>query len=593
MKSFKYISIFLVIVIFSSCTDTNILNTKPETEFTSSDIWNDPALAEAYVNRIYDEIPWGVARNAGNVDESRSRSNAGYNVNNALITADNSGFGNWGGNYSSIRKTNKFLANIDNIDFGDAESDGIPLKNRMTGEIHFLRAYFYFNLVSYFGGVPIITEVYELNDDEYKVPRDSFADVIDFIVDDLNKAANLLPEINSGSNNGRASKGVALALKSRVLLYAASDLYNPEENGTITGGYSKPELLGYVDGDPTTRWEAARDAAKEVIDMGIYNLYKPNPSSAAEATQNYGELFTSQKSPEDIFVRYRSNSLNEGYDGWAIAPNGWYGNAGVGAISELVDDYRMADGSKFDRNNPAHVSEPYNNRDPRLAASILYEGNEYRPRPDDLVKYDPAGVGQFGTWERWDSENNEMYREYGLDTRNSIANPWNGNRTGATMLKFLDKSVDIEQADQDLTWRYIRYSEILLNYAEACIELGQEAEAVKYLNMIRERANMPDITVSGEALKEEYRNERRIELVYENKRFFDVRRWMIGPQAYHDVHGVNIVYELQGDNTTAETPTITRIKIMDGKWDDKMYFFPINRDEMNRNDKLIQNPGYN
>lgn len=592
MKSFKHILTFVaVVVIVSSCTD--LLNTKPETEFTSSDIWNDPALAEAYVNRIYDEVPWGVARNAINVDESRNRSGHGFNVNNALITPDNSGFGNWGGNYSSIRKTNKFLGNIANIDFGDAESDGVPLKDRMTGEVHFLRAYFYFNLVSYLGGVPIITEVYELNDDEFKAPRDSFADVIDFIVEDLNKAANLLPETNSGSNNGRASKGAALALKSRVLLYAASDLHNPQKNSSITSGYSNPEFLGYTSGDPTARWQAAREAAKEVIDMGVYSLYKPNPASAEEATQNYGDLFTSQKSPEDIFVRYRSVSLGEGYNGWAIAPNGWYGNAGVGAINELVDAYRMADGSKFDRSNPAHVNEPYKNRDPRFTASILYEGNEYRPRPADLVKYDPVGVGQFGTWEKWDSENNEMYKVYGLDTRNSIANSWNGNRTGATMLKFLDKNVDIQKGNQDLTWRYIRYSEILLNYAEACIELGDEAEARKYLNMIRQRASMPDITATGEDLKEEYRNERRVELVYENKRFFDVRRWMIGPQAYHDVHGVNIVYELQPDNTTAEIPTVTPIKIMDGKWEDKMYFFPISRDEMNRNDMLVQNPGYN
>lgn len=592
MSSFKHLLTFLaVVLIVSSCSD--LLNTKPETEFTSSDIWSDPALAESYINRIYDEVPWGVARNAGNVDESRSRSGAGYNVNNALITADNSGFGNWGGNYSSIRKANKFLANVANIDFGGAESDGVSLKDRMTGEVHFLRAYFYFNLASYLGGVPIITEVYELDDTEYKVPRDSFADVIDFIVQDLDKAASLLPETNSGGNKGRASKGAALALKSRVLLYAASDLHNPQENGSITSGYSNPEYLGYTEGDPTARWEAARDAAKAVIDMGVYSLYKPNPASAEEATKNYGDLFTSQDSPEDIFVRYRSVSLSEGYNGWAIAPNGWYGNAGVGAINELVDAYRMADGSKFDRNNPAHTNEPYNNRDPRFKASILYEGNEYRPRPADLVKYDPVGVGQFGTWEKWDSENNEMYKVYGLDTRNSIANSWNGNRTGATMLKFLDKTVDIQKGNQDLTWRYIRYSEILLNYAEASIELGDEAEARKYLNMIRQRAYMPDITATGEDLVEEYRNERRIELVYENKRFFDVRRWMIGPQAYHDVHGVNIVYELQEDKTTAETPTITPIKIMDGKWEDKMYFFPISRDEMNRNDKLVQNPGYN
>jgi hypothetical protein len=185
-----------------------------------------------------------------------------------------------------------------------------------------------------------------------------------------------------------------------------------------------------------------------------------------------------------------------------------------------------------------------------------------------------------------------MYSVYGLDTRNSIANSWNGNECGATMLKFLNKSVDIQKSFQDLTIRWIRYGEILLNYAEACIELGQDEEARTYINMIRRRSYMPDVTESGDQLRDRYRNERRIELVYEGHRFFDVRRWMIGPEAYHDVHGVQIVYKLNPDHTTATIPTVTPIVIRPGKWDDKAYFFPITRSEMNKNDLLVELPGY-
>lgn len=144
----------------------------------------------------------------------------------------------------------------------------------------------------------------------------------------------------------------------------------------------------------------------------------------------------------------------------------------------------------------------------------------------------------------------------------------------------------------DLTWRYIRYTEILLNYAEACIGLGEDTEARKYLNMIRRRAAMPDITESGAALKERYQNERRIEMAFEDQRFFDVRRWMIGEQAYHPMHGVEIVYKLNPDKSTAEIPTITPVEITTGKWDDKAYFMPISRSEMNKNTTLVQNPGY-
>jgi hypothetical protein len=459
----------------------------------------------------------------------------------------------------------------------------------MLGEVHFLRAYFYFRLTNYYGGVPIIKNVYGLND-SFKIAQSSYADCINFVISDLDSAASMLPVVQSGDNDGRATKGAALSLKSRVLLYAASDLHNPQKNGSVTSGFSHPELLGYTDGDAASRWKAAQDAAKVVIDMGVYSLYKPNPASAEEATQNYSDLFTSTKSVEDIFVKYSSASTGGGYNGWGIAPNGWYGNGGVGALNDLVDAYNMADGSKFERSNPAEAAQPYKNRDPRFYATVLFEGNKYRQRPADLVAYDPIGVGQFGTWETW--SNGAMVPVYGLDTRNSIANSWNGNECGATMLKFLNKSVDIQKGYQDLTLRWIRYGEILLNYAEASIELGQEDEGKVYLNMLRKRAFMPDISTTGSALMADYRNERRIEMVYEDQRFFDVRRWMIGPAAYHDVHGVQIVYKLNPDHTTATIPTVTPIVIRPGKWDNKAYFFPITRSELNKNDKLIELPGY-
>ena len=589
MKYIFYIlTVFLIGTVVVSC-NKDFLNKKSLTEFSSSDEWGDPALTATFINGIYNEIPAGLAMNAGNVDESRSRDADGLNFNNMIITQDDGEYGNWTGSYRAIRHCNVALENIVNSSFDSTKIDGVSLKNRMLGEVHFLRAYFYFRLTNYYGGVPIIKNVYGLND-SFKIAQSSYADCIKFIVSDLDSAASLLPIVESGDNDGRATQGAALALKSRVLLYAASDLHNPQKNGAITSGYSHPELLGYTDGDPVARWQAAKDAAKAVIDLGIYSLYKPNPASAEEATQNYGDLFTSTKSVEDIFVKYSSASTGGGYNGWGIAPNGWYGNGGVGAINELVDAYNMADGSKFSRSIPAEAAQPYTSRDPRFYATVLFEGNKYRQRPADLVAYDPKGVGQFGTWQTWDGS--KMVPIYGLDTRNSIANSWNGNECAATMLKFLNKSVDIQKGHQDLTLRFIRYGEVLLNYAEACIELGQDIEAQTYINMIRKRAFMPDITSTGATLLTDYRNERRIEMAFEDQRFFDVRRWMIGPEAYHDVHGVSIVYQLNPDHTTATIPTITPIVIRPGKWDNKAYFFPITRSELNKNDKLIELPGY-
>lgn len=580
--------LFFMAILITSC-NKDFLNKNSLTEFSSAAEWGDPALTATFINGIYNELPSGLAMDAGHVDESRSRDADGLNFNKMIITQDDGEYGGWSGQYRAIRHCNVALENISKASYDPSLVDGVTLKDRMLGEVHFLRAYIYFRLTNFYGGVPIITNVYGLTD-SFKVAQNSYADCIKFIVDDLDSASSMLPIVESGDNDGRATKGAALALKSRVLLYAASDLHNPQKNGAVTSGFSHPELLGYTDGDPIARWQAAKDAAKAVIDMGIYSLYKPNPASATEATQNYSDLFTSTKSVEDIFVKYSSASTGGGYNGWGIAPNGWYGNGGVGALNDLVDAYNMSDGTKFDRNIPEEAAEPYKNRDPRLYATVLFEGNKYRQRPADLTAYDPIGVGQFGTWETWDGS--KMVPIYGLDTRNSIANSWNGNECAATMLKFLNKSVDIQKGNQDLTLRYIRYGEILLNYAEASIELGQDGEAKTYLNMIRHRAFMPDITSTGTSLMADYRNERRIEMAYEDQRFFDVRRWMIGQEAYHDVHGVSIVYKLNPDHTTATIPTITPIVIRPGSWDNKAYFFPITRDEMNKNDKLIQLPGY-
>jgi hypothetical protein len=582
--------VFLSVILITSC-NKDFLNKKSLTEFSSEDEWGDPALTATYINGIYNELPADIAMNAAMVDEARSRDADNLNFNQMIITQDDGEYGGWSSAYSAIRHCNIAIENISKSSFDPSLVDGVTLKDRMIGEVHFLRAFLYFRLTNFYGGVPIITNVYGLND-SFKIAQSSYADCINFIVNDLDSAASLLPVVQSGDNDGRATKGAALSLKSRVLLYAASDLHNPQKNGSVTNGFAHPELLGYTEGDAQARWQAAKDAAKAVIDMGLYSLYKPEPASASEATQNYSDLFTSTKNVEDIFVKYSASSTGGGYNGWVVAPNGWYGNGGVGAINELVDAYEMSDGSKFTRENTAEAAQPYSNRDPRFYASILFEGNTYRPRPADLTIYDPVGVGQFGTWQKWDASSNQMISIYGLDTRNSIANSWNGNECGATMLKFLNKSVDIQKSFQDLTIRWIRYGEVLLNYAEACIALGQDDEARTYINMIRRRAYMPNVTESGDALRDRYRNERRIELAYEGHRFFDVRRWMIGPEAYHDVHGVQIVYKLNSDHTTATIPTVTPVVIRPGKWDNKAYFFPITRSEMNKNDKLIELPGY-
>jgi len=247
-----------------------------------------------------------------------------------------------------------------------------------------------------------------------------------------------------------------------------------------------------------------------------------------------------------------------GYGGWGV--NSVLGN--------LVDAFEMSDGSKFDWNNPVHKADPFANRDPRLYASVLFEGADWFPRSTTNDKV------RVGSWSDGSSAPDAL-------------------RTNYWMKKFTDSTkgpADYSEFDKCPPWPRLRYAEIILDYAEACIELGQDAEARTYINMIRERAGMPDITESGAALKERYRNERRVELAFEEQRFFDVRRWLIGPESAEDGYGVEVTYPVQG---SFDNPTFDKIVVDAGRtWVTKEYLLPITTDELNKNTALIQNPGY-
>src|SRR2546430_689633 len=418
---------------------------------------------------------------------------------------------NWANNYSRIRQANIFLSKIDATTFDAA------LKQRLKGEVYFLRAYFYHNLMRMYGGVPLITKVYGLNDD-FQVARNGFKETVDFIVATADSAAALLPLSYSGANVGRATKGAALALKARVLLYAASDLYNVNPSGNAFTGYTTPQ-------DRTALWRAAKNAAQAVMDLGSYSLFRPAPASSQEAAKNYADLFLQQTSTEAIMSRFFLTTRDDGYNpGLHDGPNGYHTWGGNTPIQNLIDDYRMADGSKFDWNNPAHAAAPYVNRDPRFYASIAYDGAPWRPRPDDVKKLDPVGIIQ--TFRTLTTDSGVVA---GLDTRDSPIENWNGGYSGYYIRKFIDPSINAQFTREQVPWIYFRYAEVLLNYAEASIELNELGDALNALNQIRRRAGMPDL-VAGPDLRDEYRNERRIEMAFEEHRFFDVRRWIIAPQ---------------------------------------------------------------
>src|ERR1700730_788547 len=577
MKKILFFAVCLLCLAVTSCKKNFLDNTKPEDKISDADVWKSPALTLKVINGAYQSLPaghtWFMMMSA--TDEGMFQYNdLGTPYTQALVTPNNLGcFGqyawawaeldwSWEVVFVNLRNINNVLTHINEVPFGTAKE----MRNA-KGDAYFLRGYSYFLLMSQFGGVPLYSKPVAFGSD-YTIARNSFAETVNFIVKDLDSAIALYDVADVGADKTRADKGVAMAAKAKTLLYAASDLHNSSKNSAVFSGYSSPELIGYVGGDATARWQAAKAAAKAVIDLNKYSLYNANP----DTSRNFEEVIL-KRSNEDMFIRYADRLVDLYYalgrtPLWQAPPG--YGGAGANAVlGNLVDAFEMRDGSKFDWNNPVQAANPYANRDPRLAASVLFEGSTWYTRP---ATGDKVRVGK---WPDGSSAPDAQFTNY-----------W--------MRKFSDVNNGPMQYSGEFykcpPWVRMRYAEVLLNYAEACIELGQDAEARTYINLIRARAGMPPVTESGAALKDRYRNERRVELAFEEQRFFDVRRWLIGLQSAENGYGVEVTYPVQG---SFNNPTFKKVVVDGGrKWDNKSYFLPISTDELNKNKALKQNPGY-
>lgn len=606
-----------------SCNN-DFLDTQPLDKVSADATWGDGALAEAFIFNVYSFLNYGgfEEESLASITDEAMFTHSGRGINvitegtlSETTTGNDRIIPQWNELFLAIRQANVAIKELPNATFDNSE-----LKDRLMGEALFLRAYYYNQLVRFYGGGPIIDRPYEL-DEDYTIARNTYAELVDFMINDLDTSTGLLA--GKAATPGRASNLTAMALKARVLTEAASDLRDgptASANSSVIGSYSNLDLIAYTSGDRTTRWNAAKAAAKAVLDATTgYKMGLTAPVSPEEGQMNYmsialgggssvGDaaahaelLFERTHSP--LFTRESNWPLGGIHQGINNGPNGYHNWAGNTPIQLLVDDYEMMDGSKFDWNNPGQAADPYANRDPRLYATVLYDGAPWKPRPSDVAGIDPVNQIQTGFYS--DGSGGIVN---GVDTRKSAVEDWNGSRTGYYVRKFIDPDpglVDNQSSAQVIPWPFIRYTEMVLDYAEASIELGDEGEAINWLNQIRFRVGMPAITDTGAALKDRYRNERRVELAYEEHRYHDARRWMIAPTTLgrgikvmnvqaavkagasanipyvHDKTKYDYTY-LSIDNNDNETRT----------WVDKMYYFPISRDELNRNDKLVQNPGY-
>jgi starch-binding outer membrane protein, SusD/RagB family len=435
------------------------------------------------------------------------------------------------------------------------ESITFDEKTRLVAEAKFLRAYIYFLLVERFGGVPIVTQSYGF-DDDVNFARASFDECVAFIDKDLTEAIPDLPEryASTDSNFGRATQNACKALRSRLYLYAASPLFNPNND--------------------ISRWEKAAEAAAALLDAGYtlhpdYTTLFNQPSGSANNEIIFARTFSStnahQAPMHNLGRRYGA------YGGW------WASN---GPSQNLVDDYDMINGEppfiysggvkSINPDSGYDPENPFQDRDPRFDATILYDGSIYRGE-------------QLEMWIASDGES------WGYDSyRESGDNP----RTNYVLRKFMpDASIPVSWQQQYTNpWIIFRLGEIYLNYAEAMFELGDEATCREYISKVRERVGMPAIpeSVTGEELRSRLYNERRIELAFEEHRYWDIRRWKIAIDVENrPLMGLDIVKDVE-----TGVKTYTPVQLLERIFEERNYLLPIESNEIRRNPGMVQNPGW-
>jgi len=617
----KNLYLLVLVTFFATACKKDFMDVAPPDKISAELVWKDPALAQAFVNDIYNGLSNGGFSEqmlASVSDEALfTHPTRGIDlINNATINPSTLGWvdDTWAYKqmYNRIRACN---TTIERIVGGDNGLSSQALKDQLLGEAYFLRAYFYQQLVRYYGAVALITKTYSLTDN-FNVKRNTYEECINFIVKDCDEANRLLA--GKTLDKGRTSALAALALKSRVLIYAASDLHDRAKlTAKITGiAAQKLDFLSYASGNQTDRYRLAQTAAKAVLDAGAgYKLTLSAPATTAEGQLNFKSIAMGggSKAPgidataasELIFARYfitQSNNRHAQQNG----PNGYHNWAGNTPIGLLVDDYEMNDGSKFSWTNPAQKANPYQNRDPRFYATILYDGAGWKPRDKASGNVDPANQIQTGIYDLL--SNGSVTDFKGLDTRGSSIENWNGSWTGYYYHKFIDPDPNIVDASapQTIPWPFFRYTEAVFNYIEASIELGELTNATNWLNKIRFRAGMPAVTATDQAgLREVYRHERRIEMAYEEQRYHDTRRWLIaGETLGRKVTYIKVTGKFKAGKTMSAPyhydPTVydyTYTPVIENaqenrSWDNKLYFRPFSRDEINKNNLLEQNPGY-
>lgn len=579
----------MAMLIFAVSCQKNFLDQSTLSVLNEQAIFADSTYSQQYINSRYTNISYswepgrfgtgGLESACDEAESATSPTQYHYIISSGAANPSNTDKGLWTTVYAQVRAINIFLRN----------EAGLPvtqtIKNRWEGEVRFLRAWYYAALLKHYGGFPIVGDTVFADGDVINVPRSSYDSSVNYIVTECDAAAKLLPlnYLSSGVatvDYGRATQGAALGLKARVLLYAASPLSN------ATRADDPNHLVSYPGAD-INRWKLAADAAQAVINLNQYSLYNavsPGIYQTFLVNQNAEQVFAYFPPTTTSNNMYRETMWNSPSRGTKYT-----GTITGFPLQELVDAFGMQNGLSI--TDPASGysgvgNNMYLNRDPRFYSAISFNGSlrALSGYTGDQPIRTYTGVLETGNANLNSANLDGIYKT-------------NATKTGYYGYKMLADGVINGGSELNRPRLLIRYAEILLNAAEATNEFsGPSTQVYNWLTMIRSRAGITAGTnglygmkanMTQNEMRSFIQSERRVELAFEEHRFWDIRRWKIAMVTENqDMHGMEITRAADGSYSYRS------IVIRKHVFTNNMYFWPIPQSELTKSSALKQNPGY-
>lgn len=592
LKSSSNIIVLLTVsLLMSSCS--KFLDKQTEDLVTLDQVFKNRQSNLGYLANVYNHVPiyldpkatfspvsdeadfvWGDVRaqqiNLGNWSPTSTQLDyyLGINVPTASL-------------YRGIRAASIYVARGKECTECEQQEPGRTVQ--YVAEARALRAYFYFMLIRQYGPVPLITDALSVNAsaDQLQIPRNSYDEVVDYIISELEKAAADLPNQHDPSNYGRIDKRTCFAIKARTLLYAASPLWNGNADLASLKNKDGKGLVNQT--YDAGKWKKAADAAKVVIDLMPDGLYKRLVNGVFDPKQSYQYLSIDRWNQEIIFARNMEGNNWEHH----VAPRQVQGWNGGGVTQEMVDAYRMDNGKMINEPGSGYVEEGFSttntkytksgtwnmwvNREPRFYASVTYNGADWiwtgATQPIKVQLYNTGTSGYAGSHDH----TNTGYILHRFVSPTSNVQNWNGS------------------PQHDI---HFRLAEMYLNYAEALNEINPgHADILKYLNLVRERGGIPALAagLSQADMRLMIRHERRIEMAFETHRVWDTRRWKIAEQTDGGpMTGMNVAAGTSFTDLSFYKRTVFETRV----FQKKHYLWPIPQSEIERNRLMVQNPGW-